>query len=173
MKSARCVKAAVLLLVLTVFVGCDSKGDKPGANAVPPKEQPGASAPVVTDTAPPEKDRTDARAEGTRVIAQMKAGQFQAIYQEASPAFRELGTEPQFVGMMEQTRKKTGALKGSKETGLETGSDKRQMLTYSVEYDNVRSNLRLSFLRSKEGKMELVGLNQKDDLVKNAKKAKK
>jgi len=173
MKSARCVKAAVLFLVLTVFVGCDSKGEKPGATTVSPGDKAGASAPASAGIAVPEKDKTDARAEGARVIAQMKAGEFPAIYKVSASAFKQLGTEPQFVAMMEQTRKKTGALNSSKETALETGPDKRQMVTYSVDYDNVKSNLRLSFLRSKEGKMELVGLNQKDDVVKSGKNAKK
>lgn len=163
MKSVRLVKTSVLLLALSLFAGCGSKSDKPAASS------PDAKGTAVSGAVPvvPEQDKTDAKSEGTKVIAQLKSGEFLAIYKEASPAFRNLGTEPQFVAMMQQTRKKTGALQSSKQLALETGADKRQMVTYSVDYDNVRSNLRLSFLRSKEGKMELVGLSQKDDLVKN------
>lgn len=173
MKTARLAKTSVLLLALSLSAGCGSKSEKPAASA--PDAKSAAAAPGAIP-AVPEKDKTDAKAEGAKVLAQLKGGEFLAIYKQASPAFRQLGAEPQFIAMMEQTKKKTGALQGSKEVALETGADKRQMVMYSVDYDNVRSNLRLSFLRSKEGKMELVGLSQKDDVVKNAKadqKAKK
>ena len=177
MKSARCMKTAFLFLALTLFMGCDSKSDKTGAGAVAPNEKTAAGAPAPggagTAAVVPEKDKADARAEGTRLIAQLKAGEFGAIYKESSDAFKQIGPEPQFVSMLEQTRKKTGPLTGFKETGLETGPDKRQIVIYSVEYGNVKSNLRLGFFRSKEGKMELVGLNQKDEVVKNVKQVKK
>lgn len=171
MKSARFVKVAFLIVLTGAFLGCDSK-EKAAAPAGPAAEKAPLAA-SVPDAVVPEKDKTDAKAEAARVMTQLKGDDFAAMYKEAAPAFRELGTEPQFVAMMQQTRQKTGAMQSFKEVGLETGPDQRQMVNYSVDYDNVKSKLRLSFLRSKSGKMELVGLNQKDDLVKNKAAVKK
>jgi type IV pilus biogenesis protein CpaD/CtpE len=174
MKAAGCVKAVLVVMMLGILAGCDAK-DKgatgaatPAAPATPASPASGAAAaPAVA----PEKDKAEAKSEASRVLAQLKGGEFAAIYRQAAPAFRELGTEQQFVAMMQKTREKTGALQDVKETGVETGADNRQMVNYSVDYANVRSNLRLSFLRSSSGKLELVGLNQKDDVVKTQKKA--
>lgn len=167
MKHSICTKIAFLLLLLNVFVACDSK-EKAGTAGVLPGGKAaagGAASPSQLSPVVSEKDKTDARAQAERLLAQMKSGDYATIYRESAAPFKELGTEPQFVTMMQNTRQKTGAMKSSTETGQETGPDMRQMVNYSVQYENVLSNLRLSFLRSAQGKMELVGLNQKDAAV--------
>jgi hypothetical protein len=170
---ARPVKAVLLSTLLLAVAACGSNKDKaPQAGAAGAAKagaaQPGAvqakgAAPVV-----PEQDKADARAAAAAYLDQLKNADFRTMYAGASSGFKELGTEAQFVSMMERTKAKTGAVHTSHELTMETGADKRQMITYSVDYDNVRSNLRLSFLRAKDGKMQLVGVNQKDDVVKNA-----
>jgi hypothetical protein len=167
---ARPVKAALLSTLLLAVAACGSNKDKapqagaaPAGAAQPAAVQAKGAAPVV-----PEQDKADARAAAAAYLDQLKKADFRTMYGGASAGFKELGTEAQFVTMMERTKAKTGAVHGSRELTMETGADKRQMITYSVDYDNVRSNLRLSFMRSKEGKMQLVGVNQKDDVIKNA-----
>lgn len=166
MNVAGFVRGGVLLLALALAAGCGKEKEQPKGAAPQEKSAEAPAAPIAVT----EKDKSDAKAEAARVIEQIKKGEFQAMYREASPLFRELGAEAQFVAMMDQTRKKTGAMKEYQQTALETGADKRQVVSYAVQYDNVKSNLKLSFYRSKQGKMELVGLNQKDDAPKGQKK---
>ncbi|MBK5273633.1 MAG: hypothetical protein JJE30_01085 [Desulfuromonadales bacterium] len=156
MKFVRFVAIVALSVALAALAGCSSKKEKDAAVApVAPLQKPAA---IV---APPQ-DKIDAAAVATTVLAQIKSGEFAAIYKAASPIFKEMGAEDGFVAMMEKTRKKTGPFISSKEVSFVTSPEKFNFIIYHVQYKNIASELRLTTARSKSGKMELCGLNQKD-----------
>lgn len=160
MKPVRYVAGVVLLTAFIACAGCGSKKEKDVA-AVP---GPSPQKPAAVAVAPQEKAEVSAVA--AKVLTQFKSGEFAAIYKAASSGFKEIGTEDGFVATMEHTRKKTGAIKDVKEVNFVTSPDKFYFIVYHVQYDNIKSELRLSFGRSKSGVMELCGLNQKDIIKK-------
>jgi len=137
-----------LLIALFAVSGCKSK-EKPGA-----VQQNKTAAP---------QDQTDARTAAQHVLSQFAAGQFAQIYQEASPDFKKIGTEPQFVAKFQQALQKTGPLKNPKETSFATLPGKGYVLVYRLENELFNTDMRISFARSTSGKMELAGLNQHDE----------
>ena len=152
MKVVRYVAVVALLVTLVVLPGCSSKKEK---DPDVPRQKPGA---VVV----PPQDKADADAVVSTVLAQLKSGEFAAIYKAASPLFKEIGPEAGFVAMMERTRRKTGPFISAKEVNFVTSPEKFHFFVYHVQYKNIKSELRLTTGRSKSGKMELCGLNQKD-----------
>jgi hypothetical protein len=164
MNCIRHIKIAFMLVVLVTFIGCKSKQDKPGASpqekgaatAVTPQDKTGA--PAATP-----QDKADARAAAARVLAQFAAGDFSAIYKESAPGFKQIGSESQFVAKFQQTRQKTGMLKNPLEQSFDTRPGNNHVLIYRLENERFKTDMRLTFARSKEGKMELAGLNQHDE----------
>jgi len=148
MNYLRLTTTIFLLIVLFTVSGCTSK-EKPGS--VPQNQ---AAAP---------QDQADARTAALHVLSQFEAGQFAQIYQEASPGFKKIGTEPQFVAKFQQAIQKTGPLKNPKETSFAALPGKGYVLVYRLENDLFATDLRISFSRSSSGKMELAGLNQHDE----------
>ena len=174
MNYIRCTKTVLLIITLVTFIGCNSKQDKPGA----PQANSGASprntgeiksisgqnttgAPALSP-----QDQADARAAAARVLAQLEAADFAAIYKEAAPGFQKIGSDTAFVTKFQQTRQKTGAFKKPKEINFGVSPEKAYMLIYGVENDRYKSEYRLTFTRAQNGKMILEGLNQHDELKK-------
>jgi hypothetical protein len=167
MKHDRYIKTALLFVVLVTFIGCKSKQEKPGASAGGAQEKAATTAGAPqgksgADAVPPQ-DKADARASAARVLAQMEAGDFSAIYKESAPGFKQIGSESQFVAKFQHTRLRVGALKNPHELSFDTRPDKSYVLVYRVENERFKTDMRLSFLRAQNGKMELVGLNQHDE----------
>jgi len=169
MNYIRCMKAAVLPIIMVAIVGCESKQDKSG-NAVPAQQNAAApgtpgqvkgAAPVMSA-----QDKADARAAAVRVLALMESGDFPAVYKESAPSFKQIGSESQFVGKFQETRKTVGLLKNPQETRLGAIPGNGCVMVYRLENERYKTDFRLSFVRSSSGKMELVGLNQHDELKK-------
>jgi hypothetical protein len=153
MNFLRYVALFALLLSFTLLTACTSKKEqKPVVNAPPAVK----TIPVAS------QDKVDADAAAAKVLAQFKAADFASIYKEASSGFQEVGTEGQFVAAAQKTRAKTGPIKDIKEVNFYGREDKFFVHLYHVQYEKVASELRLTFGRSKLGKMLLTGLNQKD-----------
>lgn len=162
------VKIAVLLVVLVTFAGCKAKQEKSAESTAAPQDK-SATAPAApaagkaaAQLASPQ-DMADARACALRVLAQMGAGDFTTVYRESGASFKQIGPETAFVNKFQQTLQKTGALKNPKELKFETRPDNVHVLLYRVENQRFITDMRLSFARSKNGAMELVGLNQHDE----------
>lgn len=166
MNCVRCTKTAFLLVVLLAFFGCTSKQDKIATNNE--KSPAPAAAPAEKSATPavPSRDQTDAQTAAARVLALMESGDFAAIYKEAAAGFKQIGSESQFVGKFQQTRSSVGILKNPRQTSFGTLPGKGYVLVYHLENVSYKSDIRLSFARSAEGKMELAGLNQHDELKK-------
>ena len=157
MNYARCSKAAFLVVLMVMFVGCKSKQEKTAqpqdqaaAPAVTPEGQPGA--PAVSP-----QDKADAQAAAARVLALMESGDFSAVYQGSAAGFRQIGSEAQFVGKFQQTRKNVGVLKNPRETSFGTLPGPRYVLVYRLGNDRYQTDMRLTFARAKSAKMELAG----------------
>jgi ABC-type enterochelin transport system substrate-binding protein len=171
MNYVRCIKAASLLVVLVMFIGCKSKQDKPGASTGTPQEKAAAPAAVPSqdksgtpDVSP--QDKADARAAAVRVLALMESGDFSGIYKDAAAGFKQLGSESQFVAKFQQTRKNVGVLKNPQEISFRALPGNGYVFIYRLENGGYKTDVRLTFARSQSKKMELVGLNQHDELKK-------
>lgn len=165
MKIPSIITAAVLAICMTGLSGCGSKKEKASSQAPaqkPPVQQadqapPQKGGPLV---APP-RDEADVAPLKERILAQYKAGDYAAIYREASAGFREVGPEPQFIALWKKQIVETGPFKEAKEVSHSVRPDDKFLLyTYHVQYLNKKKQLRLTFGRSNKGKMELTGINQ-------------
>jgi hypothetical protein len=171
MNQFRYSKVACLLILLVAAFGCKSKQEQQSAQAPaaqqaqqPQQAAPGAaSQPAGPKPVASSKDQADARAAGVKVLDQLNAGQFAAVYQAASPAFKQIGPEEAFVAKFKETRLKTGSFGAPKEVKFDTRPDNIHVLVYNLQNDRFNTEMRLSFQRSKDGKMELVGMNQHDE----------
>jgi hypothetical protein len=171
MNNVFCIKAALLLIVIFTFVGCKSKQEAPGANPAPQLPIAGeikiiSGQNTAGNLATSPQDKSDAQAAADRVLSQFLAGEYSAIYNAATPGFKKIGTEADFVAKFQQTRQKIGILKNPKETSFVTRPDNAHVLNYRLENEQYKTDLRLTFARSQSGKMELDGLNQHDELNK-------
>lgn len=167
MNNVRRFIIAFLVVTLVTVIGCKSNQEAPVAKTAPQpnageiKSISGQNAAGTQVTSP--QDKIDAEAAAARVLAQMEAGDFAAIYNAATPGFKQIGSQALFVEKFQQTRQKTGPLKNPKLVSFVTLPDKTHVLVYRVDNDRFKSERRLTFDRSKGGKMELFGLNQHDD----------
>jgi len=167
MNHRRRLNIAFLIMLFVTVIGCKSKQEAPATKTAPPQNagevksisgQNTAGAPVTSP-----QDKIDAEAAAAHVLSQMEAGDFAKIYNEASPGFKQIGSETLFVAKFQQTLQKTGPFKNPKEISFVTLPDKTHVLVYRLENDRFKTERRLTFDRSKSGKMELFGLNQHDD----------
>lgn len=164
------IKTVALVVAALAVFGCKSKQE--GAPKAGPQAQQGQNVKSISGesaagkivTSP--KDKADAEAAAAKVISQMESGQWPAIYQAAAPGFKQIGPENAFAGKFEQTRKKIGPLQDPKLISFVTRPDQTHVLVYRMHNDKWISDRRLTFARSKEGKMELFGLNQHDEGLK-------
>ncbi len=170
MNCVRCIKTAFMLVILFMFIGCQSKQDKSGTNSGAPQEKAAATVvprqdkpgvPVV-----PPQDKADAQAAAVRVLALMETGDFPAIYKDAATGFKQIGSESQFVAKFQQTRKSVGVLKNPQTISFGTLPGNGYVFNYRLENERYKTDMRLTFTRSQSGKMELAGLNQHDELKK-------
>ena len=168
MNCSRKCATLVLLFLLVVSFGCNKKEETPVAKAPATTggdqtkviSGQGASGKIVVS----DKDKNDAEAAASRVLSQMEAGEFSAIYNNAAPGFKQIGSEELFVAKFQQTRQKIGPLKNSRLISFVPLQDKTLVLVYRMENDRFTTDRRLTFDRSpKSGRMELFGLNQHDE----------
>ena len=171
MSYIRCPKTLLLIIALITCLGCNSKQDKPGA----PQATSGATSPTTGEIktisgqnvagapAASSLDQTAARTAAAHILAQMEAGEFAAIYREASPGFQKIGSETDFVAKFDQVRRKTGLFKNQREISLTTRPDGAHVLVFSLENERFKSDRRLTLARAKNGNMVLEGLNQHDE----------
>jgi cytochrome c1 len=167
---SRTITPAILVILLAALPGCKSKQDKAGqvpeqknaqglSQPAPAQPQQPAAGPVV---APPQ-DESEAAAVKARVLSQVKDGEFAAIYKEASAGFKAVGPEEQFIAQWNKQLQETGAFKDAKESGHTVRStDKFIVFSYVVQYERKKKELVLTIGRSKKGKMELTGINQRE-----------
>jgi hypothetical protein len=162
MNYAGTITTVFLIILLAALPGCDSKKEK-AAQAPPHKaDQPQSPQKASAVVAAP-RDKADAVAVKSRVLGQIKRGEFAVIYKDASAGFREVGTEQQFLAQWSKQLQETGAFKEAKEISHTViPEDGFQEFKYNVRYENKTKELRLTFGRSKKGKMELTGFHQKD-----------
>ncbi len=106
-----------------------------------------------------EQDRRDARVIADRVHSQMQSGDFSGIYRESAPRFKSVGTEPQFISMMQQFFEQNGKLVKAQEVAYQAGIDSRagrtHTLTFDVDYERGHARERLIFTRDANGQMHL------------------
>lgn len=167
MNCVRCFKTGVLLVSVLTSFGCESGQKQPGTPqnktappaAIIPEDKP------VTPAVPPQ-DKADAQASALRVLALLESGDFPAIYKDSADGFKEIGSESQFIAKFQQTRKSVGVLKNPREISFGVLPGKGYIIVYHLENERYKTDMRLSFARSKSGKMELAGLNQHDELKK-------
>jgi hypothetical protein len=165
MNSAGLCKTATIFIVLVISLGCSPKEDKRGSDKAAPQEKIASKAETTVDkpVAAPPQDAADARTAAQHVLAQFETGDFGQIYKDASPGFKKLGSEAQFVTKFMQTRQKTGVVKNPKEASFKTLPGNIHVLVFRMENEQNRSDVRLTFARAQNGKMELGGLNQHDE----------
>lgn len=168
MNCFRLTKTVVLVIAAVTMFGCKSKQEAPGAKSEAPPQQAGSvksisgqSAGSAITTSP--QDKADAEAAAVRVLAQMEAGEFAPMYRDASAGFKKIGSEAAFVAKFQQTRQKTGPFANPRQTSFVTLPDQTHVLVYRAENQQFTTERRLTFARSKTGKMELFGLNQHDE----------
>ncbi|MBJ6727279.1 hypothetical protein [Geomesophilobacter sediminis] len=179
MNRLRILSAVGCVVAAVTIVGCKSKQEAPKAAA----PAAGTAAPQQGEavksisgqiaagavTASPQ-DKADAEKAATQVIALMEAGDFAKVYQQAGPVFKQIGPENAFAAKFSQTRNLTGPLANPKQTSFVVLPDKSFVLVYRMENPRYTTDRRFTFARSKEGKMELIGLNQHDEPKKVAAK---
>jgi Protein of unknown function (DUF4019) len=113
-----------------------------------------------------ERDHADAVILAARVHSQMQTEDYLAIYRESAPRFKNVGSESQFVSMMQDFRRQIGLLKGASEiayqASVSSGVGKIHVLTFHLEFEHGRFIEKLSFIRSDDGQMRLWKLDYPD-----------
>jgi hypothetical protein len=168
MNYVRLCKALLLSIVVVTFIGCKSKQENPGATTAAPPENAGGVKVMGSQNAPgapvvSPRDKSDAEAAAVRILAQMAAGDFAAVYNEADPGFKNIGSEAQFAAKFQQARQKVGVLGKPLQVSFAALPDKRNVLIYRLENVHFNTDMRLTLIRSQTGKMVLAGLNQHDE----------
>jgi len=170
MSYRRNITPVILIILLAALSGCNSKQEK---SSKAPEIKPGMTQSQLSSGRQAEKqaavpkvataqDESDAAALKIRVLSQIKNGEFTAIYKEASEGFRKVGPGEQFVAFWDRQLQETGPFKEAKESGRTVRpSDGFIVYTYTIQYEKMKKELRLTFGRSKKGLMELTGINQK------------
>ena len=163
MKNVSSLAKISLLIVLTAAAGCGKDQEKSGQAAPQqagqsPVAQAGKPAAVVASA----QDEAEASVAKEQVIKYIKSNDFSSIYKQASAGFRQVGSEQQFIALWQKQLQETGAFKSAKQVSQSVRpADKFLLFTYQVQYANMIKELRLTFGRSKGGKLELTGINQK------------
>lgn len=167
MNHVRITATVVFLIMLTTLPGCSSKKEKANQPQQPLQSAASSSKKAANQQASQvvasPQDEADAALLKVKVLAQVKARDFAAIYREASDGFRKVGPEDKFVALWQQQLQQTGPFKEAKEfSHTVRPDDKFLVFIYKVQYEKAGKALRLTFGRSKQGKMELTGINQSD-----------
>jgi hypothetical protein len=110
-----------------------------------------------------EKDQADARAAAVQVHANLRSGDFAAIYRQSAPRFKSVGSESEFVSRMNLFQQEHGSLKSAVELAYESGVDSRAGRTHTLvsnlEYEHGRMREHLILTRSVTGEMQLWKLD--------------
>jgi hypothetical protein len=89
----------------------------------------------------------------------MRVGDYASIYKESAPRFKAVGTEAQFVSLMQDFRRQHGPLKTANEiayqTGVESMAGRVHVLTFEIEFDVTRTREHITLTRSDSGAMLL------------------
>jgi hypothetical protein len=105
----------------------------------------------------------DARAVVGRVHYQMKAGDYSSIYRESATRFQSVGSEAQFISLMQKFSQEHGAIREAKEVAYQTGVDtnigRNHVLLYDVTYEHGRARERMVLTRDRSGQMQLWKLD--------------
>ena len=161
MNHVRITTTVALMIALAALPGCSSKKEK-GEQAPPPQQGSPAIPPKAVVVTPP-KDLDDTKALKEKVLLHLKDADFAAIYREASDGFRKVGAEKQFVGLWQKQLEQTGPFVEAQEVSQAIRSeDKALAFIFKVRYEKASKSVRLIFGRAKDGKMELIGINQRD-----------
>jgi hypothetical protein len=106
-----------------------------------------------------ERDRGEAVTVAARVHAEMRAGDFAALYKESAPRFKTVGSESEFVTWMKELQQEFGLLKNANEITYQTGLDSRigrtHVLVFDLDYDRGRARESMTLVRSESGEMQL------------------
>jgi hypothetical protein len=104
-----------MMIMLAALPGCSSKKDKADQAQLPQQATPATPSKAGDAEVPPvaasPRDEADAALLKVKVLAHVKAGEFAAIYKEASDGFRKVGPEDKFVGLWQQQLQQTGKFK--------------------------------------------------------------
>lgn len=169
MNYLRTIKTALPLIAAIMVCGCNSATDKTAAPSGAPQEKAATALPSQDKGAAstvPSKDKADAEAAAVHLLAQLETGDFSGIYKVASPGFKKIGSESQFVSKFQQTRQRVGALKNPRIINAAVRPDNSIVLVYRVENERYKTDMRLTFSRAENGTMQLAGLNQHDEAKK-------
>ncbi len=168
MNNASSIAKISLFVLLVAASGCGQNKDKSSqatpAQAGQPQSSPAAKTSPQANGAlvASAQDASDAATAKEQVINSLKTSDFSAIYKQASTGFRQVGSEQQFIALWQKQLLETGAFKEAKQTSQSIRpADGFLLFTYQVQYANMAKELRLTFGRSKAGKLELTGINQK------------
>jgi hypothetical protein len=106
-----------------------------------------------------EQEWNDSRAVAERVHSQMRSGNYAAVYRESAPRFKGVGSEEQFVSLMQKFDSENGALKNRTEIafakGVDTNAGDIRLLYFDLEFERGRMNEKMTFTRSESGQMQL------------------
>ena len=172
MNNVRIAPTIALIIMLAALPGCSSKKEK-AAQAPSPLQAAPSTARTATGAVTankavvivPDKDAEDSAKLKIFVLEQLTKNDFAAIYKSASEGFRKVGAEKEFVVLWQKQLQQTGAFKEAKEVSQAIRpEDKALAVIFKVQYEKASKSLRLIFGRNKDGKMELIGINQRDPL---------
>lgn len=165
----RTITPAILLFMLAMLPGCNSKKEQaeqvPLPQPVPaaPTKTGGVASPSKAAIVIPTQDEADAVALNKKVMELLLANDFAAIYKNASDGFKKVGTEKAFVELWQKQLQQTGPFREAKEVSFAVRAEDKALATiYKVQYEKASKSVRLITGRSKGGKMELIGINQRD-----------
>jgi hypothetical protein len=168
MNQVRITTSAILIIMLAALPGCSKKDKAQQAlqqqmsSATPAKAGKVPTSPNAVVTTPPQ-DLADTVALRDKALVHLKDNDFAAIYRMASDGFRKVGSEKQFVGLWQQQLQQTGPFKEAREVSQAIRKeDKALAYIFKVDYEKASKSLRLVFGRNKDGKMELIGINQRE-----------
>lgn len=109
------------------------------------------------------RDQTDVRNLASRVHSQMQDGDFSAIHRESASRFKGVGSESQFVSLMQQIYEERGTIKKVEEVAYLISYDLNTGKTYTVIFNLVyqqgHAQERMIFARSDKGQLQLWKLD--------------
>jgi|GEM_PF-1355057 len=175
MNQVRIATTVALMILCAALTGCSSKKDKAeqAPQASPPLQAASSSARKAAEAGAaaakkgvlivPAKDEEESSKLKIKVLELLMKNDFAAIYKDASEGFRKVGAEKDFVALWQKQLQQTGAFKEAKEVSQAIRpEDKALAIIFKVQYEKASKSLRLIFGRNKDGKMELIGINQRD-----------
>jgi hypothetical protein len=163
MKQVSMVTALVLAASLAARPGCGTKKEQPQTQAQKQAapQQPGQAPHSQGELKASPQDEAEVAPLKEKVLAHVKAGEYEAIYREASDGFRAVGPKEQFVAMWQKQVQETGPFKEATQIGHSVRpTDRFLVYIYQVRYEKKPKELKLTFGRSSKGKYELTGINQ-------------